>query len=435
MARRSYRLDLTSTFFFAFALACVEGGVASVFVKQTFRDVVGLGLLNLAVGIVSSAPDFANIISFIWMPASRGRAKVPFINALQLGLIGSVACMGAASRDGFGLVMVVLLALLARVCWSGIVTLRPTIWRANYERQYRASVVSKISTAQVIVVAAIGIAFGRLLDHEQGAFRWFFPTAAALALLAVWAFAKMRVRRSESLLRAERANTAAPMTPWGGLLAVRTVLRRDPLFARFMLWMFILGFGNLMMPPMLAIALSDQFGFKYLKSILITSAIPALVTIIAMPLWARFLDRAHVVRFRTIHSWAFVGAQGTMFLACWLHNERLLYVGAVLQGIGLGGGNLAWNLGHVDFAPPSETSQYMATHVTLNGLRGLLAPTAAVGLYHLCAASSLVPESLHAAPALLPLLLSSVFCVLGAVGFIQLRRSMGALAERANRAH
>src|SRR5688572_25219356 len=40
------------------------------------------------------------------------------------------------------------------------------------------------------------------------------------------------------------------------------------------------------------------------------------------------------------------------------------------------------SLGHNDFAPRGEETRYMALHVTLTGLRGLLAPPAVIAAYH-----------------------------------------------------
>ena len=52
LARHSYTLELGSIFCFSIALACVEGGVVSVFAKQSFAEAAPLPLLNLAVAIL-----------------------------------------------------------------------------------------------------------------------------------------------------------------------------------------------------------------------------------------------------------------------------------------------------------------------------------------------------------------------------------------------
>jgi hypothetical protein len=70
-----------------------------------------------------------------------------------------------------------------------------------------------------------------------------------------------------------------------------------------------------MLNPVLVIALREEYGFRYFQSILITSAIPSLVQVAIIPLWARLLDRAHVVKFRSIHSWVFVLGAAAMAAA------------------------------------------------------------------------------------------------------------------------
>jgi len=59
----------------------------------------------------------------------------------------------------------------------------------------------------------------------------------------------------------------------------------------------------------------------------------------------------------------------------------LFYVSGAMLGVGFAGGSIAWNIGHQDFASPERDALYMSVHVTLNGIRGVIAPFAAVALY------------------------------------------------------
>ena len=52
-----------------------------------------------------------------------------------------------------------------------------------------------------------------------------------------------------------------------------------------------------------------------------------------------------------------------------------------MRGVAFGGGVLAWNLGHHDFSNVSASPAYMGVHVTLTGIRGLIAPSLGVFLY------------------------------------------------------
>lgn len=427
MARRSYALELMTTFCFATALAVVEGGVLGNIAKRRFEDEVSPLTLNFFVAVIAAAPDLANIFSFIWSSVSHGRAKVPIVNLLQLAVVLLIALMAFTPESLTGLVALTVLAMLARTCWSGIITLRPTIWRSNYPPRMRATVVGNLYTVQVLMVALVGIVMGMIMNVRPETLPMIVIAVAGVGLGAFVATRKQRVRRELSMVRGER-DAVAVLKPWQGPAVVIQVLRRDKMWAKFMLWMFVLGLGNMLMGPVLTIVLKDQFNLGYLESILITSSITAMVMPVSIPLWAKYLDRSHVVKFRATQTWVFVVSASTACIGVLTHRVEWMYITAVLQGIAYGGGSLAWNLGHVDFAPPSQTSQYMASHVTLNGIRGLLAPFIAVGLYNLVVASGwdALNMDLPTLAAAVVFALSAVMSAVGAAGFGMLLREMQA---------
>jgi hypothetical protein len=45
-----------------------------------------------------------------------------------------------------------------------------------------------------------------------------------------------------------------------------------------------------------------------------------------------------------------------------------------MLGVSNAGSNLAWDLGHCDFASDEKATTYMGVHVMLTGLRGCVAP-------------------------------------------------------------
>ncbi len=92
---------------------------------------------------------------------------------------------------------------------------------------------------------------------------------------------------------------------------------------------------------------------------------------------------------------------------------RRLIAGVVIKGCACGGGALAWNLGHLDFAPEDRASEYMAAHVTLTGLRGLIAPFMGVTLYQLF-------ESISKGSGPWVFAVASALVVLAALGFVAL---------------
>jgi MFS family permease len=426
--RRAFRLEFVATFLLMVAMATIEGGVIAVFAKQSFADSVDPTTLNLMVGLLGAMGELANILSFFWSGVAAGRSKVRTLTLIQVLLVGAIGLIALVPTQSLThLLMLVVLVLAARVCWSGYITLRPTMWRANYPPHVRIRVVGVFSSVQVLCAAVIGASLAWTLDQNPQAYRVFLPVAACVALAGAWVYSRMRVRREWRLLRDEKADDAGRvMKPWHGPLVVLRVLREDKWYAQFMLWMTVLGFANLTILPTLVISLKEEFGYGHFQSVILTSSIPAAVTIVAIPLWRGLLDRAHVVRFRAVHSWVFVVGSLWYALGAWTDHVAWYFAGAVTMGIGFGGGSLAWNIGHVDFSPPNQTSKYMATHVTLNGVRGLVAPIAVTSAYELLKARGLDAHLWVQVGAL-------AISVVGAAGFVHLRLAMGRLTEKHSR--
>jgi len=117
------------------------------------------------------------------------------------------------------------------------------------------------------------------------------------------------------------------------------------------------------------------------QQILITSSVPLATLPLTVGLWAKLLDKTRIVSYRAKHSWSFVVAIALFTLAVAFKQVWLLWVGGIFFGTAAAGGVLGWNLGHLDFARPEFATRYMAVHVTLTGIRGLIMPIIGVNLY------------------------------------------------------
>jgi hypothetical protein len=200
-------------------------------------------------------------------------------------------------------------------------------------------------------------------------------------------------------------------------------LASDATFRRYMLAMSIFGAGHLMLTPLLVVCIDDVLGASEMVQVAITAALPILVMPVAIQPWARFLDRHHVVVYRSVHAWIAVGGAVLLAIAILAGQSVLLWPGALLMGISLAAGSLGWSLGHNDFAPRGEETRYMALHVTLTGLRGLVAPPVAILAYY---GLQRARPGLEAWAMLLPVGLIA----LGAWQFTAMRRTVTAVPSR-----
>jgi MFS family permease len=407
--------ELTSWSLSAVPMGVLEGGLLGVIVKNQFAHVASPLVVNFAVAVVAGAPAFANLSSFLFSSFAVGRDKLVILSYLMLGIAACLLIMALPGRSLPGLVMFSVMTILARSAWSGILTIRAAVWRANYPRRWRGRVTARIVQLAAFLIAGVSALTGWLMDWSEDAYRTVFPLAAISMVVASLVYRRGRVRRHGQLRKAEQAAHSAR----GGrlsLLKLRELLRKDREFSLYMLGMMILGSGNMMIIAMLVIVINDHFSLSRVHQVIITSSIPLLILCVSIPVWARVLDSRHIFAFRAVHSWFFAATAAIFAAAAISKTAWLLWLGSVLLGAAYAGGHLGWNLGHNDFSDDANSTQYMAIHVTLTGIRGLIMPVAGVGFYQFLGSISpdLGPWSM-----LLPCLLT----LLGSVYFLQMQRA------------
>ncbi len=190
---------------------------------------------------------------------------------------------------------------------------------------------------------------GLCLDARPGSFRLLFPLIASFGIAGAIVYGRIPFRRERKQLATERA-TPASFSSYSPLVIIK-VLRQDPLYRGYMACMFVMGVGNLMIQPILAIVLEEQFHVSYITGIALATVIPLLSMTVCIPYWGRLLERTHVIDFRTTHVWVFAFVAVLDMIGMTTDRLEFFLFAAIAQGIGWGGGVLAWNLGHQHFAP------------------------------------------------------------------------------------
>jgi hypothetical protein len=61
-----------------------------------------------------------------------------------------------------------------------------------------------------------------------------------------------------------------------------------------------------------------------------------------------------------------------------------VYAAHIVFGAGMSGIAVAWNLAPITFAGAADSSKYTGAHVTLTGVRGLIAPLIGAGILKYC---------------------------------------------------
>lgn len=407
-----YRRELLPWTLAGCALGLVEGATAAVLVKRGFTGHVHPEVLNLAAAFVSGSPALANLSSFLWANLAQGREKVRLL-VLLLAVFGVVVGgIGLLPRASTGLVFTVLSVLAARVIWAGVLTVRATVWSANYPRIVLARITGRIVVSTALGMVAVAALVGTVLQTRPQSAPLLYLAAGLAGIGAAVVYRRVRVRQSFRLLREERSTIGSGEV--FSFTAMRTILREDPAFRHFMAWMALYGAGNLMIFGQLVIIYSDQLHLAPATQVAMLTIVPLSCVPLFTPMWARLFDSGHVVDFRARQCWSLVAAMAAAIIGVFLGNPLFLWVAALCFGISTAGANLGWNLGHNDFASLGKVQQYMGVNVTLTGMRGLLAPPLGAIFYTLL-------ERLHQGAGRYSLLLPFSLALAGAIGFNRMK--------------
>ena len=381
IARTLMPREITANATMAVALGALEGGVVGVLVKTQFDGVASPTLINLAVALVAGAPAAANMASLWISGLAEGRDKTAWVSALMMLTSVFLIVMTLAPYTGSGLLLLTAAMIASRLAWAGVITLRAAIWRANFPRHVRARITGRITVIYSLIIALTAAGIGAVMSWWPDSWRLLFAVSGVLGLLAALRYQRIRIRKGGRLRRNE---IDLKRTRRGGQFrAALGILATDRWYRRYMLTMFAFGSGNLMIIALLVVVLNEQFGFSRLGQMLITTTLPLLGLAIFAPIWARRLDAVHILDYRARQAWTFVLALGLFTFAALIGQAWLFWIGGAALGVAFAGGKLGWNLGHNDFASDDQSTLYMGIHVTLTGIRGLLAPLAGVVVYQL----------------------------------------------------
>ena len=371
LARTSFRWEKLTECAFPITLVLLEGGVVGVIAAKVYQ------VSPLTLAIISAAPMFANLSSFAWNRVASGRPKVSLACLLQVGILLCVLAVAIAPINDTGAVVLVASMIISRILVAGLVTIRSVIWSLNYARSKRAQATGQLHMIASLVTVIIASAVGPFLDRYPDGMPWLYAVGVLAGLIGIAFFRRVTViGEAEHLQKESEASSQRRQS-----VSFVTILRNDRRFAKYQMSMFAAGFGNMLIEAPLIFLITRELSASYATSIALTMVIPFTISLVSLPLWARYLDRVHVAQFRARQSLLWVVALILTMLGAVLGSILWLAISRVVMGIARGGGSLAWQLGHNDFAKPDQLSAYMGIHVTLTGVRGAIAPLLGMLLY------------------------------------------------------
>jgi len=242
------------------------------------------------------------------------------------------------------------------------------VYHENYPRRLRGQLFAWAAMVNTACSLAWYAVIGHWLGADSARYRPVLVLFGAASLLAAWSLARM-----PSPARPPGDSAAAgPGRPLLRFLSAFRWVWQDKAFGYMIGVWFVFGFALMMINPLKVLYLTEpRYGLVYpaATAALILGILPEAMRFAATPVWARLFDRYHFVGIRMAVNAIILAGLVAFF---WGRTFPWLCVSAVLEGLALGGGNLAWALWVTHMAPPRHTAEYMAVHQFFTGVRGIL---------------------------------------------------------------
>ncbi len=361
MARPTFRYDLISNLFASIALGVIFPSLAAQFARR------GLQASTWLVGFIYVLMPMGNFLNtFLAQRLSRAR-RVPLIVRVRIvmGLfVGAIAFL--PSNPGAGWWFVGLL-LVPSVLFAITLNVQNSVRHSNYPAAVRGTIFGRITIMRMGGMAASALLAGYALDRYQWGHRLVYTIAACALLLAAWFYSRIRIRRERTMLR-NGARTRI------NLLDGFRLLVKDRAYGQFMGWQMVFGFMNLMSGPVLVLVMTDYLKVDYQTGTTALMVVPLGVAVFGGLLAGRLFDHLKVTHFRSVGATFWGASKIVVFLGAITGSWALVLLGFGLQGLGQAMGSIAFNIGHTQFASVDRSQEYMGIHLTLQGIRGMVAP-------------------------------------------------------------
>ncbi len=332
------------------------GAIAIIIIKQVLS-----GSNNL-IGVVQSASMAGLLLSLFYRGTSlQQRPQKAYVKPHMFGWLSIMCC--AFTEDVFVFTFLVFLSLFLFHISSPA---QGVLYQLIYSSRNRGRIVSYIKLLQLIVAALFSLIIGQVIEHHGFAYQGFYLGLGLCGIICSYLFMKIEIP--------EKNQTIIKKRPFPNIVKI---FYHDRPFLLFMAFQFLLGTANIAGFSAIQVYINDKsfLGLSPEKAAFIAGVVVPTAMFLSMIFWGKSFDRLPIVRYRIITS-CVLGIGFIPFLSGEFWGALL---GSAIWGIGRGGGQLAWTLGVLDFAPKNSESEYLGIHTFLTGLRGTIAPF--VGVY------------------------------------------------------
>jgi hypothetical protein len=227
---------------------------------------------------------------------------------------------------------------------------------------------------------------GLLLDKDPLAFRWLFPLSAVISMAGIFILVRVPLRGAYKLNMDARPRPTLHEAVVKPVLEFVELLRKDRAFARFENFFFMYGFAFMLLSPVVPVFMVDRAHMRYEQTQLASAVLFQIGMLVLPRAWGKLMDGRGPIKmcgviFAVLALYPLLLLGTPLWQSMGVPIVLVVYIAHLVFGAGMSGIAVAWNLAPIEFAGGADSSRYTGAHVTLTGIRGMVAPLlGAIGL-------------------------------------------------------
>ena len=261
-----------------------------------------------------------------------------------------------------------------------------SIYQRNIQVSHRARLFGFSISLGMIVSVGVTFIAGRLLDLHEQSYHWILALTGVSGFVSSYLLSRVRIQ--EPITERVCGGVGFRKAFFEPITGTLKLLKENKGFAAFERSFSIYGMGFIMMQPIIPIYLVDKLQLSYTTNFLAKGIVSQLGMLLLSPLIGKLHDRTHPFRFISVSFALLMVFPCLIVVSSLWRGEPVVAVGIVFLaylvfGIAMTGVNIAWNMSSIYFAGDQDASIYQSVHVTMTGIRGLIAPVLGFALLRL----------------------------------------------------
>ena len=345
--RDAYRWDGT-----AVLVTGICAGMTGPFLGVIARDQLHASALQIS--FMTAAPFASYLFTVLWAARIERRGALPYLVGANVMAAAPLLAMAGAVNAWLFVLIVVASTMLAPVA----TTAYNVVLREIYPDEWRGRLMGLVRSGRVVMVSAAALLTGWLLGRFG--YRVVFPAAAVIGVGGALCWLGLRAYSTPAPPNRERVSA----------LEALATLWRDRRFAWYSTGYFIFGFSNIMISPVIPIFQVDVLKITPMWVAILSTASAAMGGA-AYYYWGHSVDRRGP--FRSL-LFGYTVLLVIPVVYAFTRNVPTLLIAAIAGGIAGPGTELSWVNVVMRFGQQRQIARYSALHLTLLGIRGLIAP-------------------------------------------------------------